>query len=482
MARTVGRAALCVLGIMLACVPRASAPAAAGARPGVPEPPREERELIHPCRIDGPEYAAASAEVARIDAAIGALAVDGDASPILEAIGALGESSCFDIGGRLSFDDAADERPDSALSLRDFWGAGKEFIEGYLNLARSPGADGARLWTRPRPRRTWSRESAADDARRPLLCSVLDTACRESTRAFRLRAEGWLALDAERSRLARGGEATRTGSCRDGLEGVVPDGRLGVWLDCLESERDEELALPLVGAGRPERGWLLLSGRRGHHVFCDEVRAYDLASGAAYSVGSCSHLALESGGFVDRRATDSARSVQTSSGFIPPLALQEALWFLIVAPELRPHAESFGMAVPDGTRPVRYASAGEGISLEGIEACMSSGDTGIAWKYVLDGAVAASGELTWPGCGWDPRNRYAVQLVRVAEAMFAPGCPGAPPPEVLNQVELALAPDGLDVDAASARRASDQVAGVWKRMGNSGPGCARAGSSAPAPP
>jgi hypothetical protein len=459
-----------MLAVTLACVPGASAPTTAGARPVVPEPQREERELIHPCRIDGPEHAAASADVARIDAAIGALAVDGDPTPILGAISELGKSSCFDIGGRLSFDEGEDERPDSALSLRDFWGAGKEFIDGYLNLARSPGANATRLWTRPRSRRTWSRESAAGDARRPLLCSVLDTACIESTRAFRLRAEGWLALDAERSRLARGGEAIRTGSCRDRLEHVVPDARLGVWLDCLESERAEELALPLVGAGRPERGWLLLSGRRGHYEFCDEVRAYDLASGAAYSVGSCSHLSLESGGFVDQRATDSARSIQTRFGFIPPLALEEALWFLLVAPELRPYANSFGMALPEGIRRVRYVSAdGEGISLEAV--CMSSADTGISWKYVLHGAVADSGALTWPGCGWNPQNRYAVQLVRVAEAMFEPGCPGAPAPEVLTQVELALAPDSLDVDAASARQASDQIAGVWKRIGHSGPDC-----------
>lgn len=105
--------------------------------------------------------------------------------------------------------------------------------------------------------------------------------------------------------------------------------------------------------------------------------------------------------------------------------------------------------------------------------CTSSADTGISWKYVLHGAVAASGELTWPGCGWNPQNRYAVQLVRVAEGLFEPGCPGAPAPEVLSQIELGLAPDGVDVDAASARQASDQVAAVWKRIGRSGPDCTR---------
>lgn len=458
-----------MLGLLLACAPAASAPVTA-AQPVVPEPSREERELIHPCRIDSPEHTAASAEVARIDAAIGALAVDGDPAPILEALSELGKSSCFDIGGRLRFDEGEDALPDSALSLRDFWGAGKEFIEGYLNLARPPGADATRLWTRPRSRRTWSRESAPVDARRPLLCSVLDTACIESTSAFKLRAEGWLALDAERSRLARGGEAIRTSSCRDGLEDLVPDARLGIWLDCLESEREEGLALPLVGAGRPKQGWLLLSGRRGHYEFCDEVRAYDLASGAAYGVGSCSRLSLMSGGSVDQRATDSGRSIQTRFGVIPPLALQEALWFLLVAPELRPYANSFGMAVPEGLRPVRYVSAdGAGISMEAV--CTSSADTGISWKYVLHGAVAASGELTWPGCDWNPRNKYAVQLVRVAEAMFEPGCPGVPAPEVLTQIELELAPDGPDVDAASVRKASEQVAGVWQRIARSGLDC-----------
>jgi hypothetical protein len=472
MARTVGRAAPFVLGVMLACAPAASTPATPVGRPVLPELAREKRELIHPCRIDGPEHAAASAEVARIDAAIGALPVDGDLTTIIEALSQLGKSPCFDIGGRFTFDEGEDERPDSALSLRDSWGAGKEFIESYLNLAGAPGADGTRLWIRPRFRRTWSRESAAGDPRRPLLCSVLDTACIDSTSAFRLRAEGWLELDAERARLARGGDALRTRSCRDGLEGLPPDARLGAWLDCLESERDEHLTLPLVGPGRPQQGWLLLSGRRGHYEFCDEVRAYDLTSGAAYDVGSCSHLSLGSGGVVNQRATDSARTLQTRFGSIPPLALQEALWFLLVAPELRPSANSFGISVPRGTRPVRYVSANsQAISMEPV--CTSSGDTSISWKYVLHGAVAASGELTWPGCDWNPRNKYAVQLVRVAESMFEPGCPGAPAPEVLTQIDLELVPDGVDVDAASARQASDQIAEVWKRLGRSGSDCTK---------
>jgi hypothetical protein len=55
------------------------------------------------------------------------------------------ESPRFDIGGRLTFDEGEDERPDSALSLRDVWGAGKEFIESYLTLARAPGVNGTRL-------------------------------------------------------------------------------------------------------------------------------------------------------------------------------------------------------------------------------------------------------------------------------------------------------------------------------------------------
>ncbi|HTV25573.1 MAG TPA: hypothetical protein VMG12_43050, partial [Polyangiaceae bacterium] len=308
---------------------------------------------------------------------------------------------------------------------------------------------------------------------RPLLCSVRDTACIESTRAFRLRAEGWLELDAERARLARGGEAIRTRTCGDGLNDVAPDARLVTWLECLESDRDERLALPLVGASQPAHGWLLLSGRRGHYEFCDEVRAYELASGAAYSVGSCSGLALQSGGSVDQRATDAGRSLETSFGFIPPLALQEALWFLLTAPELRPYADSFGIAVPDGVPPVRHASAGEGLSLEGMSFCTSSGDTSLTWKYVVDGTVAADGELTWPGCGWNPRNQYAVQLLRVAEALFQAGCPGAPAPGVLKQITLELTPDGLDVDAASARKAAAQVARVWKRIGQSGPDCKR---------
>lgn len=48
----------------------------------------------------------------------------------------------------------------------------------------------------------------------------------------------------------------------------------------------------------PSHGWFILRGRRGHYRFSDEVRAYDLATGAAYVARSEAALAL---GGVGRR-------------------------------------------------------------------------------------------------------------------------------------------------------------------------------------
>ena len=106
------------------------------------------------------------------------------------------------------------------------------------------------------------------------------------------------------------------------------------WRACLESHRPQGAQLPLGRFQAPKDGWWVLRGRRGHYQFCDELRAYDLATGAAWVVKSCSGLVLQQGGTVDHDATDAARGVQVQVGRVPLDALREAAWMTITTPPL----------------------------------------------------------------------------------------------------------------------------------------------------
>ena len=66
------------------------------------------------------------------------------------------------------------------------------------------------------------------------------------------------------------------------------DKRYQKWHACIEELRPRQDALPLGRVRAPMRGFFVVRGRRGHYSFCDEIRAYDLASGAAYVASSCS--------------------------------------------------------------------------------------------------------------------------------------------------------------------------------------------------
>lgn len=243
------------------------------------------------------------------------------------------------------------------------------------------------------------------------------------------------------------------------------------WRLCLEGKRPQGSMLPLGKFRAPTDGWLVLRGRRGHYQFCDELRAYDLATGAAWIAQSCSGLVLQQGGSVDHGATDAQRGVSVKVGRLPLEALREAAWMTLLVPHVEEGQQPWGWFVrrPVGLE-VRWPDDGHvgGIGMGSF--WMSSAQTRLAWSWQGRDGLRDAGELTWPDSSVAAVN-YADQLWRIAEAAFLEGCAPARPPK---QLVVGGKPgvSGLDATRASLDAAEKQLVDALYAHGD---GCADGG-------
>ena len=140
---------------------------------------------------------------------------------------------------------------------------------------------------------------------------------------------------------------------------------------------------PLGSSRAPDRGWVVFEGRRGHYDFCDEFRAYDLATGTAYFAGDCSALVVKKGGDVDHAATDARRKVRTHSGRVSVDNLREAVWIALLAPAVESlQPESLWFPLPEGMS-VEWPRRdfGGGTSVDGGSGGGDSGQTELAYRW-----------------------------------------------------------------------------------------------------
>jgi len=182
----------------------------------------------------------------------------------------------------------------------------------------------------------------------------------------------------------------------------------------------------------PESGWWVLEGRRGHHSFCDEIRAYHLETGTAFVVSSCSRLVLRNDGSVDGRGTDTLRKVQTRMGQLPLDSLREAAWMTFLAPEVQEGVvlSGTGTALPPEITPAQRS--GQGMGFGAVGGSGSSAQTRLNWTWSRSQGQRHSGALIWPEdydrAGYD----HAVKLLQTAEASFVESCPRAALPNWLT--------------------------------------------------
>jgi len=194
-------------------------------------------------------------------------------------------------------------------------------------------------------------------------------------------------------------------------------------MDCLQETEDRQAALPFGHMRVPENGWWVIQGRRGHYSFCDEIRAYHLATGTAFVVSSCSRLVLLTDGGVDGRGTDALRKVETRVGQLPLERLREAAWMSFLAPEVQEAVvlSGTGAALPQEITPVRRTD--QGMTSGALARRGSSAQTRLSWTWSRSERHRHSGALVWPEdynrAGYD----HAVKLLQMAEADFVESCP-----------------------------------------------------------
>lgn len=203
---------------------------------------------------------------------------------------------------------------------------------------------------------------------------------------------------------------------------------------CTASEAPRTWRYPQgVRLRAPEKGWLVVRGRRGHYSFTDEVSALDLATGAAYIARSGSALVL-SGISVDFAAVDAKRKLEVVTGTVAPDQVRELAFVLATAKAVRAKRTEIQLVPVSKQLPITLTpSRGAAAPFDVADAEWgSSAHTTLRWQLIDgSGAVAAEGNVMWPS---SPRQveTHADGLLRVVEAGLSPGCAPARLPASLG--------------------------------------------------
>jgi hypothetical protein len=419
-----------------AAPPHVASPRAAKTAPGVADGDAgASADIVRPCVPRTTVHAAAAAELERLGKSVDALGAAGDLAPVNAALTKLLETPCFALAeGEMT----EPLRFESGLSAKTWWSeGGQAWLAHYLELGEDRATYHANhplySWVPPSPRKTLTAESAKGSTLAPILCPADDATCGTETRGWLRRADEAFAAHAL-ARRDEPGEREPRAACAAKARNETRGARYAAWRTCIDETRERHDALPLGRFRAPTEGWLVLRGRRGHYHFCDEVRAYDLATGAAWITGTCGGLALRDNGTVDGKKTDDGRAPRGEVGRLPQDNLREAALATFLAPHVQARVlqSGFGLALPDDL--VLEAEA-RGMHGLGMSWRTTSAQTTVSWSWVISGRAVTSGELTWPEDYNDAGADHAVKLIQIAEAAYAPLKPGecapAAPPSPL---------------------------------------------------
>jgi hypothetical protein len=358
-----------------------------------------------------------------------ALPPEAPVEPTEREIDALLAHRCF----HLAMEAGEPPRFDSALALQRWWtDGGLRWLDSYV-WRPDPDAPARERFVvlPPEPRRTLALDGHTKHPLAPLLCPLADHACGLETAGWLQRAEAafianpdgpWRRLDEDEPSFP-----TPTAACEHEAAGAPAPMRYARFRECLQQYRQQRTALPVGQFRAPREGWLVLHGRRGHYDFCDELRAYDLATGSAYIAQSCSNLVLLEGGSVDGAQTNARRQLRTTVGVLSMDNVREAALMVFLARSANegPYdAQAF--ALPARLTPQwSYDPQQLGTTWYG-SVSTSTEETIVSWSWIEGGRVRDSGQLRW---GTDRGSEHhASALLRVAEAGLVPGCTHAPLP------------------------------------------------------
>jgi hypothetical protein len=384
-----------------------------------PTPPTDEPKtgpFLTPCVEGTPEHTAATAKLSDLGQAIRALPIKADPKPLATRLEELLATPCFLvatpwINGTFT----------SARSLATFWEDGGE---AWASAPLTWGRPADRyLWLAPSVRVALDKESTPTHPLAPLLCSVVKPGvgvlgCGAETRGWQLRAENAFRSHANAERASfldmspQQDPPKSHASCIEEAKRAKKGDAFVVFRACMEQTVLRQDALPLGRFQAPKDGWFVLRGRRGHHSWCNELRAYDLATGAAYTVATC-------GGMFAQPSQGSALLVE--KGKMPVEALREAAWMMMLAgaAEHSVLVSGYGQHIPDDIT-IRAPESGGSFGLGGFGS--SSGRTTLVFQWVRGGKSVVTGTVDWPNAYYGAAE-HATELLAIAEAGFAPGCP-----------------------------------------------------------
>lgn len=398
---------------------------------------------IERCASDSPDLDAARAALTALDSAVVHAPRNGNGSSLRTQFVALLGLRCF-----APAVEAALPVVRSVRSFEEWWTrSGRSWLEQYLSpFPERNAGDPRRQVILPAAERTLLSQSdlPRNHPLAPLLCSVSDATCGSGTSAFLVRAEQSFAAfhvasehehEAMRTpdeRAMRDWHQRNTLCARDARRAPARS-RYQTWYLCIQSHQQTADLFPIDRIRVPESGWIVMTGRRGHYHFCDETRAYDLATGAAYIAKSCSGLALESDGSVNAQATNDAREESVVTGRLPLFALRELAWMMLLADTVSPNAPTGDVAIlPDNIEPVLPASGELFGTLSGMFVGHSSAQTTVQWSWIVDDRVRKTSEFTYPNSLNSAAENHIDELLAVAEAAFEPGCVPALLPQGLR--------------------------------------------------
>ena len=432
-------ATLIGLGLSFAAASARSAPAAAVA-------------YIEPCQAGTPDHDKAKAALAAFEKRLFAgdpsqpqpaapaqkPAPAEDITSLNKAFEQLREMRCF----ALSRESHHVFGAESVLGLRTWWReGGDEWLASYLTLAGRPPAS---TYIVVPPEMPFDPELGTRSRQIPPELRCDDTpGCGQPAGSWERRAREMLTLY-RRSSSAGDTEDIDDGApdgrrCAAAAERAKEPERYRTWRSCIDSSRERiSYALP-IGRYRPiTRGWLVVRGRRGHYTFCNEVRAYDLATGAAYILKDCGGLKLKDDGRVDGQRTRDGLASTDERGRVSVEALREAAWMMVLAPETRKRRnETLTVRLPATLRPRLPTRGSETVESSSDSVGFSTSESLLDFSIQDEGRVIMRGRVIWPSSA-QLSDRYATSLLDIAEHGFAPGCPPAPLPA---GVQLVLPPE-----------------------------------------
>lgn len=434
--------------------PAGSASASTRPSPGRPatQTPRSAVSLGL-CTAD--EEKAARDEIDAIGRLVRALPPDtSPAAAAGERIANLHGSPCYRPGTLLKGVDTREIKAASAWSLKQWWqGGGRDMFDDCLDHANA-------VHIAPTlPPMLAAETLPAGDPMLAVVCPTWGTTCDPIAQGAALdigrEADRVGLRESGRHSPESGGETCAQTALKEGM-----DTRLATFAACVSRHLPRRTPVPEARYRSP-KGWLVLRGRRGHYGFCDEVRAYDLDTGAAYVASRCGGLVLRGGGSVDQDATRGSGAVQTQVGTLSVDALRKVALALWLKERLNDDVHRYAkFDLPVGVplpAPGRLFGTGYGYGWA------HSGQTTIRFEISDGGRALLAGDFVWPDSG-HIGDQVVDDLVVSAETTLREGCPPAALPASLAPAGSLGGVSAIDASADALKKTAAELADAFTKL------------------